>query len=82
MNQLRRVKIDQCSQDLTADETHMTLLENSLSHQRIEVRLNQLKDQIQIFVVLTAHGLVQLDDVRVVKLGQDHQLSIGSLSIS
>ena len=52
MNQLRRVKIGQCSQDLTADETHVTLLEDSLSDQRIEVRLNQLKDQIQIFVVL------------------------------
>ena len=66
MQQLRGVKILQGFEDLIGDVAQMHALKNRLSDQRVQVRLHELKGEIQVLVVLCSDDSVKLDYVRVV----------------
>ena len=53
-----------------------------LPDKRMQIDVHVLKYQVNILVVLGSDYIVQLDDIFVFKLFQEHYFTVGSLGIS
>jgi hypothetical protein len=48
----------------------------------MEVGLHAFEHQVHIFIVFSSVDLVELNDVLVLELPQEHDLSVGTLGVS
>lgn len=67
MNNISRMEILSRTEQLIHNELHVNILENSsFSNNMMQIRVHELKDQIQIVIVVCPMDIEQLDDVRMV----------------
>lgn len=66
---------------LVDDEPDVDVLQDPLSDDVVQVCLHVLEQQIDVLIIIGPDGVVQLDDVWVVQLPQDLDLSVGALRI-
>ena len=60
---------------------NVNILEDALSYHVMQIRLHKFKQKVHIFIVFSFDCFVHFYDVRVLKLPQDLDLTIGTLSI-
>lgn len=75
------MQILQRFQHLIEDIDLMQFLEHIRPHNRVQIRLHKLKNQIKILLVPGLHYPVQPDDVIVVQLPEDGDLAVGALGV-
>lgn len=64
------------------DIADVYILENAFSYDVMEVCLYKLEDQVNISIVVRLDGFIEFNDVRVLDLSEDFDLSICTLGIS
>lgn len=75
------MQILECLGELVDDETDMDVLEDALGNDVMQVCLHELKQQINVLVIVSADGVYQFDDVGVVQLLEDLDFAVGALSV-
>lgn len=68
--------------ELIDDESNVYVLEYALRDDVVEISLHEFEEQVYILIIISADGVKELDDVRMVELLEDLDLSIGALRIS
>lgn len=64
------------------DEANVDILEDSFRNDVVEVCFHVLEEQINVFVIVGADGVIEFNDVRVFQLLQDLYFSKGTLGVS
>lgn len=82
MDKISAVKVFDCFGDLVDYVLFVFILKNVLADHTVQVDLHIFEHQIDIFVVICFDDVVQLDYVLVVKLLEEHYLSVGTLGVS
>ena len=77
-----RMQVLQGLSQLVDDKPHMHVLEYALADYVMEICFHEFEEQVDIFVVIGADSIMQLDDVGVLELLQNLDLPVGSLGIS
>lgn len=52
-----------------------------LSNESMEIDIHMLEEKVDIFVISGSDGLLEIDDIAVFQLPQEHDLSVGPLGI-
>lgn len=75
------MEVLQCLGELIDDEPHVYVLEYSLADDVMEICFHEFEEQVDIFIVIGADSIVEFDDVGVLELLQNLDLSIGALGV-
>ena len=66
---------------LVDNESNVYILEYALRDDVMEIRLHELEEQVDVLVIISTDGVKELDDVGMIELLKDLDLSIGALCI-
>lgn len=75
------MQILECLGQLVYDEADMDVLEYALRNDVMQVCLHELKQQINVLVVVSADSVHQFDNVGVVQLLEDLDFAVGALGV-
>lgn len=81
MNQLSGVQIVYRFGDLIDYVSLMLLLQNILSDQSVQVDIHELKNKVNVTLILRFDYFLQGNDIRMFYFIEEHHLPIGSLSV-
>ena len=82
MDKIGSMQVVQSLGNLIGNISFMLLAKNILSDESIKVNIHELKKQIHISIIVRSDDVLKFDDIRVSKLLQKHDFSIGPLSIN
>ena len=82
MNNGGRMEILEGFGQLVNDKPDMYIFEYALGNHIMKICFHELKQQIDIFVVVCANRFKQFYDVGVLKLFEDLDLAVGTLGVS
>ena len=82
MKDVSAMEVLECFSHLIDDVADVNIFEDVFGYDVVEVSFYELEDQIHIFIIISFDGFVQFDDVGVLDLTQDFDLSVGALGIS
>lgn len=82
MDYAPRVEILQRLSQLVDYESDMDVFQDAFGDDVVEVGLHVLEEQVDVLVVVGSDCLMQANDIRVVQLFQDFDLSVGALGVS
>ena len=81
MDDCTAVEVFECFGELVDDEADVYIFEDAFGDDVMEVCFHELKQQVDVFVVVCANSVHQLYDTRVVELFKDLNLSVGALCV-
>jgi hypothetical protein len=81
VNESGRVEVVERFGHLVENVLAMSLCQNILANESVQINVHVLEYQVNIAVVLGADDLLQFYDVGVAELHEEHNLSVGALGI-
>jgi hypothetical protein len=82
MNDLSAMQVLEGFSQLIDDKFHMDILKYALRDNVVQICFHIFKDEVNVFVVFSGDGFVQLYYIGVIELPQDFYLAIGALGVS
>lgn len=52
------------------------------ANEGVQIDIHMFKDQIDVLIILGSNGTFKINDIRMLQLSEEHDLSIGTLRIS